>query len=62
MKERYVTDDYLRRANENADPSVKQIYLDIVRFRQKQYFEMEQHLAQVKSQVQITDEINNMFW
>jgi hypothetical protein len=62
MKERYIMDDYLRRSTENNDPATRQIYLDIVQLRQKQYLEMEQHLAQVKSQVQIMDEINNIFW
>ena len=62
MKERYIMEDYQRRADDVADPAIQQIYREVVQFRQKQFAELEQRLTQVKSQAQITDEINSIFW
>jgi rubrerythrin len=62
MKERYVVKDYQRRADEEADSAAKQIFLEVVQLRQKQFAELEQRLTQLKSQTQITDEINSIFW
>lgn len=62
MKERYVVEDYQRRAEDETDPSSKQIFLEVVQLRRKQFAELEQRLTQLKSQSQITDEINSIFW
>lgn len=61
-EEKEAAEAYRRKASQVEDPALRSVLLDQAAKRDQFYFELESELRELRSQNEITFQINAMFW